>query len=461
MVLYGDNVEMQDPRVVSDYHSLTNHAPSEPFHARQDSRLVGDFQPMDPRRRPPPFKAYPDLQPESVPAELDQVLFFSAGVVRFVDDPVGRTYFRAAGSAGNLHPLELYVLHNGALFHYEPLPHAVTRLGVTPDGPTTVVVTGVPWRTAWKYGERGWRHLYWDAGTMLAQLLALAPQARVLLGFVDDDVTRLVGADGVHEFALAVVVLGDGVPQLTSADEAPAGVLADRPLEFPLITAAQRAGALSSAEEVLSWRATGEPAAQPADVTLGHSVTDAIRRRGSTRRFQTGVSGPAALLDEAFARATTPLPADFLAAGETLLEHNVLVHAVDGQAAGAYRWTGDGFRRLRQLGHTRALGRHLCLDQELGGSGCCTAFHCTDLSRVLSRLSARGYRCALLEAGVVAGRLQLAAFALGYGGTGLTFYDTKVPEAFDTRAEPMLVTALGKPATRAKPAGEPGRPTRM
>ena len=34
-----------------------------------------------------------------------------------------------------------------------------------------------PWRTGWRYAERGFRHIYWDAGTMLAQALALAESA--------------------------------------------------------------------------------------------------------------------------------------------------------------------------------------------------------------------------------------------------------------------------------------------
>ena len=42
------------------------------------------------------------------------------------------------------------------------------------DGVSTLVVTGIPWRTGWRYAERGYRHLYWDSGTMLSQLLALA-----------------------------------------------------------------------------------------------------------------------------------------------------------------------------------------------------------------------------------------------------------------------------------------------
>ena len=60
---------------------------------------------------------------------------------------------------------------------------------------------------AWKYGERGFRHLYWDAGTMLANLLAVEPSADVRVGFVDEAVAALVGIDRVSEFPLALVVL--------------------------------------------------------------------------------------------------------------------------------------------------------------------------------------------------------------------------------------------------------------
>ena len=29
---------------------------------------------------------------------------------------------------------------------------------------TTLIVTGIPWRTGWRYAERGFRHIYWDGG---------------------------------------------------------------------------------------------------------------------------------------------------------------------------------------------------------------------------------------------------------------------------------------------------------
>jgi hypothetical protein len=329
-----------------------------------------------------------------------------------------------------------------------------------------VVVTGVPWRTGWKYTERGFRHLYWDAGTMLAQLLAASAEAgfspRLQLGFVDAEVASLVGADRVQELPLAVVVLEEGDPDLRPEGDVVAGSLADEPLEFPVVTAAQRAGELASPDEVAAWRA--RPAAVPTavDVTFGAGLGEVVRRRGSTREFDPGVVGPASLLVDAFAAATAPLEADFAPPGGTLLTHDVLVHAVDGWDAGAYRWSAGTFEPVARPDDTRALGQALCLGQELGGHGCLTAFHTADLDAIAhSPLGDRGYRAAQLEAGIVEGRLHLAAYALGLGATGLTFFDEDVRTAFATTAWPMLVTAIGKPTYRSTRGGDPGRPARL
>src|SRR5439155_14779331 len=106
--------------------------------------------------------------------------------------------------------------------------HALVRIGPPPRGDApAVVVTGVPWRTGWRYRERGYRHVYWDAGTMLAQLLAVADSAgitaRLYSRFPDPAVAALVGADGVHEWPVAVVALGDGAPALDATGPAEAG----------------------------------------------------------------------------------------------------------------------------------------------------------------------------------------------------------------------------------------------
>jgi hypothetical protein len=109
----------------------------------------------------------------------------------------------------------------------------------------------------------------------------------------------------------------------------------------------------------------------------------------------------------------------------------------------------------------RALSRRLCLDQPLGGDSAYTAFACVDLQQVLGGYGDRGYRVAQLEAGVAAGRLQLAAFALDHGGTSLTFFDGEIPAAFGSAAACMLATSIGIPAYRPRPGGSPGRPTHL
>ncbi len=159
--------------------------------------------------------------------ELSRLLYDATGITDRRDPT---WWFRSVPSSGALYPIEVYVAAAElpelipSLYHYHPAEHSLRRLrpvDVRPllaraaDEPAlenaraVLVLTGIMWRTAWKYEERGYRHLYWDAGTMLANLLELAPgEARVLTGFVDDDVNDLLGIDGVREAALALLVLG-------------------------------------------------------------------------------------------------------------------------------------------------------------------------------------------------------------------------------------------------------------
>src|SRR5262249_59868305 len=89
----------------------------------------------------------------------------------------------------------------------------------------TLVFTGIIWRNSWKYRARTYRHLFWDAGTMLANALAVAAalglEPRLLTGFVDAAVHRLLGVDGTGEMALALLALGPE-PSPRSSTAAPA-----------------------------------------------------------------------------------------------------------------------------------------------------------------------------------------------------------------------------------------------
>jgi nitroreductase family protein len=409
------------------YHDQTSHGGG---HDR--SRLI-PFRPLDPTNQPASFKRYPGLPTEALPADLadplGRLLFLTAGVSRVSS----HSYFRTAMSAGNLHPVEVYVVGEDlSVRHYAPLEHGLTALRPGGGRPVALVLTGIPWRTGWKYGERGWRHLYWDAGTMAANLLAVAPDARVELDFDDDALSRLLGLDGTTEFPLAVVLLGraalppvpNDLPPLT-VDVAP---ISPRPIDFPLVTEVQRATAERLAD-LPAYRA--ERSANLGD----EPIESLILRRGSTRMFRR----------ETVPEAAFAGPMDVANASGPLLEHLVAIHAVEGVAPTASRETTE----------------HLTLDQPLGGDAAYTAFHSVDLDRVLEDLGPRAYRAANFEAGLAAGRLQLAAFSTGLGATGLTFYDDEVRQVFATSASCLLVTAVGVPAYRSTAGGPPGRPSRL
>jgi SagB-type dehydrogenase family enzyme len=497
---------MSAPDPAAVLHELTQHG------SPTDRSLLVDFQPLDPSNRPSPFKRYVGLDTTPLPtdfgesgaratdvlsgqgrpaaaagldaATLARLLFFTAGVTRTSASPVFEepTYFRTAMSAGNLHPVEVYAVCAGVdgvadgVHHFAPLEACLTTLrsGAVAPGPAcSLVLTGIPWRTAWKYGERGFRHLYWDAGTMLANLLAMADacglDARVWTGFVDHDVARLVGVDGVTEFPLALVSIGAGGEIDAPPDLLPIAVDVERisphPIDFPMITQAHQAGALADAAAVAEWRAhavDGSPSrarVDPPPDAADDSIEEVILRRGSTRLMRPDTA-PAALLHWGMAVAARPAPADFVAPGTTLLEHNLAVHGIDGVEPGAYRWR-DGDLELVRPGQFREITQQLCLNQPLGGDSAYTTFHSALLDTVLGALGARGYRVAQLEAGLASGRLSLAAFTLGCGATGLTFFDEPVRRFFATVASCMLVTSVGIPEYRNAPGGRPGAVTEL
>jgi len=131
------------------------------------------------------------------------------------------------------------------------------------------------------------------------------------------------------------------------------------------------------------------------------------------------------------------------------------VHAVEGLEAGLYRWPAldEPLRR----GNLRHELYHVCLDQELGRDAAFVVIAAADLDRV----DDRGYRQAHLEAGLIDGRLHLAAFALGVGASGMTLLDSAIPTLLDEPVAGLLLTCIGVPAYRHRSGGAPGAPVRM
>ena len=57
------------------------------------------------------------------------------------------------------------------------------------------------------------------------------------------------------------------------------------------------------------------------------------------------------------------------------------------------------------------------------------------LQRIIAAYGNRGYRAVQLEAGILGGKLYLAAYAQRLGATGLTFFDDDVTRFFSPHAE--------------------------
>ena len=451
-----------DAAAAWDYHARTKHSPES---------VRASTHRLDWANRPHAFKEYVGLEPLAPPAELEPLLTLGAGVVRTRRLLGGEEYhFRTYSSAGALYPVEVYVASAplpslpAGLYHFHPLELRLRRLR---DGDVranlaeaaaepalaealfVLVQSGIVWRSAWKYQARAYRHLYWDAGTMLANLLVLAEAdglpARVYTGFADSAVNELLGVDGEREAALALLAVGRAERATAPADLAPLTLdvaplsRSERP--YPEAYAVHAASTLATPDEIERYR-DGAPAESRAGAAIAPSreaLERAIRRRVSVRDFSTEAVA-AAELAQILTAASGWIPLDTPPWGELY----GVANAVDGVEPGTFAFVrGDGFRILRR-GEFRAQAGYLVLEQPLGALAAATVFVMADLERVLERHGNRGYRAAQLEAGIRTGWVYLGAFARRLGATASTFYDDEVSRFLAPERSPLLAAAIGR-----------------
>jgi SagB-type dehydrogenase family enzyme len=466
---------VRDGEVAARYHELTKHSPETVRGAEGRLLLPSGFRPMDGSNQPNPFKSYEGAEqlPLSAAGSLARLLRLGAGI-----KTAGRlrNRFRTYASAGALYPVEVYAVTSEidglepGVYHFAPDKDALVTLrqgdhrdalvrasAAEPSTETaalTLIFTGVPWRTTWKYTQRGYRHLFWDAGMILANFLALLSseetKGRVIVGFVDEEVEKLIDVDGTGEFPLCLLTI-DGSPTpvgpTTSAPDpinVPSPALSRREFRFPEIDEVNDAGRLADPAEVTSWRSGPNGSGSPPDPEPSDLDEKAIRRRGSARYFGDRPM-PREVLEDILRRAHRGIPTDYAPAGSHLIESFLIANNVDGVERGSYRWSEHELVLLKR-GDLRREAGYLCLEQPLGATSAATIFLMTDLDTVLRSYGARGYRAAQLESGIVGGKMYISAYGQRFGATGLTFYDDEVstffsPEAADKSC--MLVVAVG------------------
>ena len=501
------------------YHDATKHS-------YQSIRAKPHYLDWD--NQPLPFKVYPklpaiplsqNLSSSAVPAltaissgaspvtgevrlnlqTLAEILYFSAGITRRRSYAGGEMLFRAAACTGALYHIDLYLICgdldglDAGIYHFSPQDFSLRQLrqgnyhsalvNASGDEPTiskascVIVSASTFWRNAWKYQARAYRHCYWDNGTILANLLAAAAARnippKVVLGFVDATVSRLLALDPEREAPLSMVALGRSSEKKISLS-APVDTvlfetlpLSKSEIEYPEMRRMHEASSLESGEEVAAWRRDASSKTtevdskregrlfllqSPGDEEFPKdSIEEVITRRGSTREFSREsitFRELSSLLD----RATRGITTDFLGAEETLNDLYLIVHAVEGLPSGGYV-----FRRheraleLLKPGDFRRDAGYLGLGQEIPADCSVNIYFLADLHGILERYGNRGYRAAQLEAAIMGGRIYLSAYAQRLGASGLTFFDDDVTQFFSPNAagkSVMFLVAVGKSAKR-------------
>ena len=162
--------------------------------------------------------------------QLSQLLFAAQGVN-------GKSYgteLRTVPSAGALYPFEIYLVVNRVqglepgIYHYNVLEHElelvksgkfgskITNAGLKQDmlgkAAVTFVLSAIFDRTRHKYGERGFRYIYIEAGhisqNIYLQSISLGLGSVVVGAFHDDKVNKIIDVDGKKEAAIYLHAVG-------------------------------------------------------------------------------------------------------------------------------------------------------------------------------------------------------------------------------------------------------------
>ncbi len=498
-----------DPRTAAGYHGLTCY---------ERARMKGGG--LDWANPPRPYKVYPGIDPVPLPRDrrfpeiplqdlyafqeqgfktasenlsekdLSRILFLAYGLTARRQALGEDFFFRSVPSAGALYPSEIYLsamtvdgIPDG-LYHFDTIQHALVplRKGVLPDfrvpqgsplqiseAQAVLWVSGIFFRSSWKYRERAYRYVLMDAGHLIENLvLSLKASGRtpeVMLDFDDEKALLLTGVDPLKEACLAQITIESPSPgkrrkrpplsPLTPEIAAASCVSAKESL-FPEIIDIHRSGyavkpgaqAEGSMEEALGLSAKAWvpfPLHEAAPETLSFAQS-ALRRR-SHRNFV-----PKPLEKGAFCRLfhlvsaaasayrSNPSFGDVISCG-------LLVNAVEGFDPGFYLMDAAGHATAQvRSGAFAPSMASICLDQMWLENASVHFLFMSNLKSLDRTWGPRGYRYAMVAAGRLGQAVYLACTALDLGCCGIgAFYDGEAKRllALDPDAALLYLVAAG------------------
>lgn len=487
----------------ADYHWKT---------AYDRYRMSGHY--MDWANQPIPFKQYRKRTAEPLPPVIDfpvnslwslilpptstsgtqvpdknrlaRVLYLTGGITAQSRQGGQDFYFRAQASAGALYPTEIYtgvfkvegikpgIYHFGAdhfgltLLRHEDInqyPDDLVLVGQPKRLPIVLFyLSGIFFKSAWKYRARAFRYVLLDTGHVLENLiLALASEEMAFTchyDFNDDVASEQIGLDANREVGLVCVHAGindqmasspSSKPKALPPDIVAAGQVSNAEVDYDEILSAYRSGCHPPPDDTqteslndigiygTSWRSV--VACEPGDNEK--SFAWSVMHRRSKRNY---VKQPLAektfmqqldLLCRAYRRDGAENPFACLRVG-------FLTANIEGIESGFYLL--DPEKRqigLVKSGHFIEPMTSVCLDQQWLAQAAVHFLLMTNLKEIGSHYGPRGYRYAMLNAGRLGQVIYLGATALGLGCCGIgALYDREAQKMLGLNKDSALLYLL-------------------
>jgi SagB-type dehydrogenase family enzyme len=469
---------MTEIKKASDYQRITIYRP--------DTMSGGG---MDWSNRPELYKTYPaaeqvalsrelslprtdawtalngDLKRPPAPLDLDslaQMLFMAYGFTSQVNYGTEVFLYRSAPSAGALYPVEIYVaardiegLEDG-LYHYSIIDFALTRLrrGTPPPNIPSpgLILTGLFFRSAWKYLKRAFRYCLLDTGHAAENIrvagAALGLDARFSADFNDIGINQYLGLDDQRETALAIIQLGE-TPAASAPVQAPVEpvpqaepVALREDLFDEIITAARlTADPLKKPPADFEWprdNMVRPPATEWSDFE-GPSLVQVLQQRRSRRNFK-----PKTVTQQDLARL---LDMVLTPSTNKAFKLGLVLNEVQDISDGIYFVNADGPELvLHQRGFISPSLGLAALSQDWVGRANIIMVIIAPLDQLEEQYGPRSLRLAYLEAGRLGQKAYLAAETMGWGCCGVgAFMDEQVQKLLNLPPEeyPLYILPVG------------------
>ncbi len=427
-----------------------------------------------------------DLLDESAPPDpppvldrvlLSKILFLTCTFTAQSRHGGDVIYYRSTASAGALYPNEIYLtagdikgLENG-LYHYglkdrvlSPLRKgdlsSPVREAVRDPGQkmlmATFWITGIFFRSAWKYRARAFRYALLDAGHVLQNLISALKRFRfvfdVCYDFDDAKTGHLLGLDLRREACLAAVhIRGNqtarrkrGVQIERLAEEyIEASRVSAHEVVYPEIEQAYLSGQtdwkpfepVSTRQKTFGlnptvWRRLNLDRPVEKEMSYGQTLIQRRSRRNFIRKTISGARFDR-LLDLVIKASVQGRPQGLERVA--CLSLGVLFQGIAGLKSGIYLL--DTIQKeigLVSAGRYSGEMARVCLGQEWLRNAAVQFVFLTDIEWLDNTLGPRGYRYAMLDAGRIGQAIYLAATALGLGCCGVgAFYDEEARQLLD------------------------------